>query len=348
MQQYKLSELVERFGGYLVGEDRYICGISSTDIATNEQITFLTDDKYKVHLQECRAGAIILAEKNMSLTSISKIITDNPYLYFSQVSTLFYPAKTLEIGVRKTAVIDPSTTIGSDAAILDNVVIGKNCCIGNNCQIYPNVVIGDNVVIGNNVKIYPNVTIYAKVKIGDSCTFHSGCVIGSDGFGYAKDNRKEYHKIPQVGGVIIGNKVEIGANTTIDCGAIEPTIIADGVIIDNLVQVGHNVKIGKHSAIAANVGIAGSTTIGNYCTLAGGAGINGHIDICDHAVVGGSSNILKSITKPDLYFGIYPAMPYKEWATSAVNLKNLSKLQQKVKDLEMIIKNLQERSTNDR
>lgn len=342
MQNYKLSDIVAKFGGRLDGNDCIVSGIASTDIATNSQITFITDDKYKHTLEGCMASAIILSDKHATYTDLPKIITENPYLYFSQVSNLFNPAKILVTEIKHTAIIDKSATIADNAAISDYVVIGKNTKIGKNCQIYSNVVIGDNVIIGDNIKLYPHVTIYDNVTIGNNCTIHSNSVIGSDGFGYAPDAKKEYHKIPQIGGVVIGNKVEIGANTTIDCGAMGPTIIEDGVIIDNLVQIAHNVKIGAHTAIAANVGIAGSTKIGKYCTLAGGVGITGHIEICDYAVVGGASNIGKSITKPDLYFGVYPAAPYKEWAKTAVNLKNLNQMLQRIKNLEEKIAKLTE------
>ena len=319
--QYKLSDIVAKFGGRLEGNDCIVSGIASTNLATLSQITFITDDKYKNDLHDCNAAAIILNEKHASSTNLPKIITDNPYLYFSFVSNLFNPAKQLPIDIKDTARIDKTSTIGDNSAISDYVVIGKNTKLGRNCQIYSNVVLGDNVVIGDNAKIYPNVTIYDNVTIGNDTTIHAGTVIGSDGFGYAPDAKKHYNKIPQIGGVIIGNKVEIGANTTIDCGAMEPTIIEDGVIIDNLVQIAHNVKIGAHSAIAANVGIAGSTKIGRHCTLAGGVGLTGHIELCDHTVIGGATNIGRSITTPDLYMGVYPAMPYKEYAKTAVQLK---------------------------
>lgn len=334
MQEYKLSDIVAKFGGVLLGNDCVISGIASTNLATSKQITFVTDDKYKNSLQNCNAAAIILHEKYSANTNIPKIVTDNPYLYFSLVSQLFNPPKQLPLGIKNSARIDQTAIIGDNCAISEYVIIGKNTKLGMNCQIYPHVVIGENVTLGNNVKIYPNVTIYDNVTIGNDTTLHAGSVIGSDGFGYAPDAKKHYNKIPQIGGVIIGNKVEIGANTAIDCGTMEPTIIEDGVIIDNLVQIAHNVKLGAHSAVAANVGVSGSTKIGKYCTLAGGVGITGHIEICDYTVIGGATNVGKSITKPDLYMGIYPAMPYKEWAKTAVNVKNLSTLQQRIKDLE--------------
>ena len=200
--------------------------------------------------------------------------------------------------------------------------------------LYPHVVIGDNVTIGSNIIIYPNVTIYANVSIGDDCILHSGAVIGSDGFGNALDEKKQWHKIPQIGGVRLGSRVEIGANTTIDCGTFMPTMIGNGVRIDNLVQIGHNVEIGDNTAIAACAGISGSTKIGKYCMIGGGAGFNGHIEIADHTVIGGGTNISKSITKPDFYASTYPFSTFKEWARNSVYIKRLDEIYKRLKKIE--------------
>ncbi|MFN7095149.1 MAG: UDP-3-O-(3-hydroxymyristoyl)glucosamine N-acyltransferase, partial [Burkholderiales bacterium] len=342
---YLLSEIVTKLGGQVVGEDILISGIAPTNLASPGWITFIADKKYKKDLASCRASAIILSEADateLAATSLamSKIICDNPYLYFSQVSRLFHPKKQLPLGIKATAILGDKTIMGNDCTVLDYVVIGSNSKIGNRCQIYPHVVIGDNVTIGDDVVIHANVTIYDNVTIGNQCEFHSGVIIGADGFGYAPDKHKHWHKIPQVGGVIIGDKVEVGANTTIDCGALGPTIIEDGVIIDNLVQIAHNVKIGAHTAIAATAAIAGSSTIGKFCTLAGGCAISGHVEICDHSVIGGMTGISKSITKPDLYMGAYPFSTYKDYAKNAVQLRKLSEMAQKLKSLEQQVKQL--------
>lgn len=338
---YKLSELVAKFGGRLVGEDISVNAIGPTDLAKANDITFLSDNKFKKLLATCQAGAIIIKEEDANDVSIPKIITDNPYFYFSQVSNLFNPRRKLALGIMPSAYIDQSAKIGSNPAISHNVVVGANSTIGENCQIFPNVVIGEDVHIGDNVTIYPNVTIYDKVTIGSDCVFHSGAAIGSDGFGNAKDAKMQYHRIPQIGGVIIGNKVEIGSNTTIDCGTFEPTIIEDGARVDNLVQIAHNVKIGAHTGIASQVGIAGNSVIGRHCMLAGNAGIADHVEICDYTVIGGSSNVGKNITKPGLYSCGMTAMEYKEWAKTYVHIRNLDKLNTKVKDLYAKIEKLE-------
>lgn len=338
--QYRLSELVAKFGGVLDGEDIVVSGIAPTNLAASGQITFITDAKYKKDLLNCQASAIILNSDNKDSTSLPKIISDNPYLYFSYVSNLFHPAKRLPQGVKASVKFGDNVVFGEGCSVADNVVIGNNVTLGKNSQIYPNVVLSDDVTLGDNVILYANVTIYSNVKIGHDSIIHSGVVLGADGFGYASDNNKHWHKIPQVGGVIIGNKVEIGANTTIDSGALEPTIIEDGVIIDNLVQIAHNVRIGAHSAIAGCVGIAGSTKVGKHCTLGGGSGLNGHIELCDYTVIGGATNMGRSTTTPGLYFGVYPATSYKEWAKSVVYLKNMGQMQQKIKELETKIEEL--------
>lgn len=344
--KYKLSEIVAKFGGELVGEDVEVSGISPTDIAKSGDLTFLSADKYKKDLDKCVASAIIIDPKSADLAPLPKIVIDNPYLYFAKVSRMFNPAKVLAKGIKSTVIKGNNVSIAEDAAISDYVVIGDNVTIGNNCQIYPHVTIGDNVVIGEGTILHSGVRINNQVTLGHSCVVYQNAVIGSDGFGYAPDHKKNWHKIPQVGGVIVGNNVEIGANTTIDCGALQPTIIEDGVIIDNLVQIAHNVTIGAHSAIAATVGIAGGTKIGKYCQLAGGSALSGHIEIADHTVVGGMTGISKSITKPGLYMGAYPFEEYREYAKNAVQIRKLNQMYKQIKDLENVVSQLKELKSN--
>jgi UDP-3-O-[3-hydroxymyristoyl] glucosamine N-acyltransferase len=338
--QYSLSQIITKLGGHLEGSDVIVSAIAPTDKAKAGELTFLTDKKYVKTIPNCQASAIIISNKDADSLSIniSKIITDNPYLYYSRAVGLFHPKPSLAVGIKDTVKIGKNSLIGKNAAICDNVVIGENSQIGDNCQIYPGVVIGDNVVIANDIIIYPNVVIYSNVKIGNNCSFHSGCTIGADGFGYAPDANRHWHKIPQVGGVEIGNNVEIGANTTVDSGALGPTIIEDGVKIDNLVQIAHNVRIGAHSAVAALAGIAGGTTIGRHCQIAGAAGVTGHVTIADYTVVGAASNISKDITVADIYSSGIPAYPYKEWAKIMVYMRNWSDTQDRIKKMEQALK----------
>ncbi len=331
---YKLSELIAKFGGILVGEDLSVSSIAPTDLAEVEQLTFLSDKKYLKDLGNCKASAIILDAEHADKVTIPKIITSNPYYYFSQVSNLFNPRRRLALGISPRASIDTSVVIANNPAIAANVVIGKNCRIGDNCQIFPNVVIGENVIIGNDVIIYQNVSLYDTVAIGNDCVIHAGAVIGSDGFGNAKDEHHHYQRIPQIGGVIIGNNVEIGANTTVDCGTFSPTCIADGVRIDNLVQIAHNCSIGAHTGIASKVGIAGNTQIGKHCMIAGNVGISDHISIADYTVIGGGSNVAKTITKAGLYSNGMSVMEYRDWAKVYIHLRNLEKTNAKIKSLQ--------------
>ncbi|MFN8769722.1 MAG: UDP-3-O-(3-hydroxymyristoyl)glucosamine N-acyltransferase [Neisseriaceae bacterium] len=336
----KLSELIERFGGKLVGEDITITGVAPTNLAKANEITFLTDAKYKKDLINSKASAIIVNEKAADSIDFSMIVTDNPYWFFSKVSQLFHPRRLVKPGIKSTVIIGENSQIGNNPSIADYVVIGENVIIGENCQIHPHVVIGDNVKIGDNITIYPNVTIYDNVTIGNSCVFHSGVVLGSDGFGNAPDKNRHWNRIPQIGGVQIGNNVDIGSNTTVDCGTFTPTIIEDGVVIDNLVQIAHNVVIGAHSGIAGCVGIAGSSKIGRHCQIGGGSGIGGHIQIADHTIIGAATGISKSITKPDLYSGSYPFSTLKDWAKNAVHVRNLHSIYERVKELENQIKQI--------
>lgn len=340
--QYSLSEIVSKFGGVVAGADVVISDIAPTNIAKAGELTFLTDKKYTKHIATCKASAIILSHKDAATLdlSIPQIISDDPYLYYSKVVTLFHPLSRLKIGIASTVKLGHNTLIGTNAAINDYVVIGENSQIGNNCQLYPGVVIGDSVIIGDNVIIYPNVVIYSKVKIGNNCSLHSGCIIGADGFGYAPDASRHWCKIPQVGGVEIGNEVEIGANTTVDRGALCPTIIEDGVKIDNLVQIAHNVKIGAHSAIAAAAGIGGGSTIGKHCQIAGASMVTGHVSIADYTIIGGASNVSKDIKVAGMYSSGIPAFLYKEWAKIVVYMRNWSATQEKIKKLEQSLDEL--------
>jgi UDP-3-O-[3-hydroxymyristoyl] glucosamine N-acyltransferase len=339
--KFLLSELIKKFGGELYGEDIEVSSISSIDLVKDGEITFLINSKYKKELVNTLASAVIISAKDMEGINIPKIVTNNPYWYFSKVSQLFNPRKLLSCGVKLNVVIGNNSKLGKNPNIADFVAIGENVQIGENCQIHPNVVIGDNVKIGDNITIFANVTIYDNVVIGNDCIIHSGVVIGSDGFGNAQDLDKKWSRIPQIGGVLIGNNVDIGANTTIDSGTFGPTIINDHVVIDNLVQIAHNVEIGSYTGIAACVGIAGSSKIGRYCMLGGGCGITGHITIADYTVIGAATGITKSINKPDLYFSVYPFSPLKEWAKNAVHIKSLNDMFQKIKNLEQKIKTME-------
>ncbi len=342
---YRLSELVRHFGGELKGEDIEISAIAPTNIAKQGEITFLSDLKYKKDLHKISASALILKKSDSDGITIPMILTDNPYLYFAKVSNLINPRRKLPKGISPNASIADTSLIGKGCAIGHNCVIEDNSTIGNNTQIFPNVYIGVDVHIGKDVIIYPNVTICDNVKIGNNCIIKASSTIGSDGFGNAKDENNKYYSIPHIGGVLIGDDVRIGSNTTIDAGTFEPTVIGNGVRIDNLVQIAHNVRVGDYTAIASLVGIAGNVTVGKFCMIGGKAGVGDHIQISDYTVIGGYTAVAKNILKPGAYFSTPPIMERKEWSRNYSKIRKLEEMANKIKALELEIESIKNKDS---
>jgi UDP-3-O-[3-hydroxymyristoyl] glucosamine N-acyltransferase len=335
---YILSEIVAQLGGRVLGD----AGVRISQIATLEnaqpdQISFLTNSKYRAQLASTRAGAVILGEADADATGLSRIISDNAYAYFARVSALLNPLPEAKPGIHPSAVIGAGAVIDTTASIAATTVIGEGVRIGAFSVVGAGCCIGANVVIGSHARLYPRVVIYHGCVIGDNLIAHSGAVIGSDGFGFAMDAGR-WIKIQQIGRVVIGNDVEIGANTTIDRGALDDTVIEDGVKLDNQIQVAHNVHIGAHTAIAGCVGIAGSTTIGRYCRIGGGAGISGHLQIADHVEIAAFTLIGKSIREAGSFTGAFPSAKTEDWRKNAVHLRHLDDLVQRVKTLEQELK----------
>lgn len=331
---FTLAQIAARLGGEVLGDS----GVEIHQIATLEradatQISFLTNSKYGAKLAQTRAGAVILGEADAQATELPRIIAKNPYAYFARVSALLNPAVKADSGIHPAAVIgkgaqiDPSACIGATAVIGAGAVIGAHCVIGEGCFV------GDNTVIGSGVRLYPRVVIYHGCVIGDNLIAHSGAVIGSDGFGFANEDGR-WIKIPQIGRVVIGRDVEIGANTTIDRGALDDTVIEDGVKLDNQIQIAHNVRIGAHTVIAGCVGIAGSTTIGKHCQIGGSAGILGHLQIADNVAISSFTLIGKSIREAGSYAAIYPFGKTEDWRKNAVHLRHLDEMAKRIKTLE--------------
>ena len=330
--EISLKEVLKITGGKLIGDENLkIKKISPIDKAEPGDITFLSNKKYIPYLKQTKASAIIL-DKEIKNLGIAQIVSENPYLAYAKLLTFFTKKDIKHTGVSPKAFVDESSIIPENVTVYPGAYIGKNVKIDENTIIYPNVVIGDNCKIGKNCIIYANVSIYHNTIIGDNVIIHAGTVIGSDGFGYAKDGEK-YFKIPQIGNVIIEDDVEIGANCTIDRGAIESTKIGKGVKIDNLVQIAHNVEIGENSVIVAQVGISGSTKIGKKVVLAGQVGIAGHIKIGDNVMVGAKSGIGRSLRDGSIVSGI-PVIDHKKWLKWAVSYEKLPELIKKVKELE--------------
>lgn len=341
-QNYLLSQLVDLFGGELRGCDVAISAVAPLESASAGQISFLSNAKYRKQLASTSASAVIVGQDVAGATELPHIVCADPYLYFAKVSTLLNPPASHEPGVDAAAVVANDVQVAPSATVMANATIGSRARIGARCVIHPGVVIGADVVIGDDTRIYPNVTIYAGCIVGERCIVHAGAVIGADGFGLAW-NRDAWLKIPQTGRVVIGNDVEIGANTTIDRGALDDTVIEDGAKLDNQIQIAHNCRIGKHTAIAGCVGMAGSTRIGAYCTVGGAAMFVGHIDIADKVHIAGGTLVSKSVAKPGAYAGNYPFSSRDDWLQNAVHIRNLNKLADRIRQLE---KKLAEREGN--
>jgi UDP-3-O-[3-hydroxymyristoyl] glucosamine N-acyltransferase len=343
---YDIATLVN---GEVLGDGSIkINRISPLDTATSQDISFLSNRKFEKQLNTTKAGCVLLSkyDKNNLLTTTA-ILCDDPYLAFALTAQALDSTPIQLCEISKKSSIHHSVQLGNEAKIAAGVVINEGCVIGDNVSIGANVSIGNDCVIGSNTKLFANVSIYHQTMIGDDCIFHSGAVIGSDGFGYANDSG-QWIKIPQTGKVVIGNKVEVGANSTIDRGALNNTIIEDGVKIDNLCHIAHNVEIGQNTAMAAMSGIAGSTKIGSSCTLSGCTAIIGHLTIAagTHFTVG--TIVSKSNDKAGVFSsGTGAAQDNKSWRKSAARFKQLDGMAKKIRDLEKMIKSLKSGSDNE-
>ena len=333
-----LIQLAQSIGAELrlVGtdtQDTPIRGLSTLVKAGKGQLSFLSNKKYRNQLQSTTAQAVILHPDELPHCNCSALVMLDPYVGFAKAAQLLDTTP------------EPAHQISPHAVISENVKLGKEVKIGANAVIESGVILGDNVIVGAgcfvgknaqlgaNTKLWANVTIYHDVIIGTDCLVQANTVIGSDGFGYANEQGK-WIKIPQLGSVVIGNRVEVGASTTIDRGALDNTILADGVIIDNQCQIAHNVEIGENTAMAGCSVIAGSTVIGKNCSIAGLVGINGHINICDNVVLTGMSMVTKSISQPGVYSSGIPAEANRDWRKNMVALRNITSLNQRIKTLE--------------
>ncbi len=332
---YRLADIVARFGGRILGDAEvrvdHVAPLDSSAHAGH--IAFLGNSKYSSQLAATRAAAVILREADAGATSLPRIVCDSPYAYFAKVSALFNPLPQPRPGIHPSAVVGDGARIDATAYIGAHVTIGPRAVIGAGSIIMEGCCIGADTVIGANARLYPRVVIYHNCVIGDNLIAHSGAVIGSDGFSFAMEGTG-WLKFPQIGRVVIGKNVEIGANTAIDRGALEDTVIEDDVKLDNLVHIAHNVRIGAHTAIAGCVGIAGSTTVGKYCLIGGATALSGHIHIADRVEILGFSMVTKSIREAGAYAGGYPAGKHADWLRNAVHLRHLDELNDKVKQLQ--------------
>ena len=337
IQTYTLGELADAIGADIRGNaDCEIRGVASITQAKAGDITFLTSAKYRKYLSTTAASAILLGESFLTECHANVLVMSNPELGMVKLLELLVPKTVPTANVHPTAVlgkqchIDPSVSIGAYVVIGDRVVIGAGSVIE------AGTILGDAVTLGAECHLYSRVTIYSRSVLGDRVFIHSGAVIGADGFGLAQNERKHWIKIPQIGRVVIGHDVEIGANTTIDRGAIEDTVIGNGVKMDNQIMIGHNVHIGDHTVIAGCAGIAGSTHIGRHCMIGAAACFNGHLEIADHVMITGMAMVQKSLTTPGVYSSGTGIQTNREWHKSAIRFWQLDELAKRLKRLERL------------
>ena len=321
----KLSQIAELIDAELIGDGELVIkGINSLDSAKAGQITYIASKKHQNSLSQSQASAVILSTELSTFCPTNALVVLNPYLAFAKLTHHFKQYTSVCYADALTT-IDSSTVI-NNAKISAGCYVGKNVSIGENTIIGPNCVIEDNVQIGANSHLFANIVIHKGCQLGHSCVISSGVVIGSEGFGNARDGDKSWQTIAHVGNVVIGDNVTIGANTTIDRGTIDDTEIHNGVRLDNLIHIAHNVIIGENTAIAAKTGIAGSTTLGKRCMIGGMVGIVGHVTITDDVIVNATSTVDKNITKAGMYTGFFPLMTHKGWKKVGMWLLKLDKI----------------------
>jgi UDP-3-O-[3-hydroxymyristoyl] glucosamine N-acyltransferase len=339
----RLGELVERLGGQLMGDPNIeIFGIAPLDGANGSHITFLANPKLRAQAAQTQAAALILSAADSAVIGTkykgARIITDNPYAYFARGAQFFAALQAIPVkpGIHSSAVVDSDAQVAATAYIGPHVTIEADAVIADQCVIEAGCFIGRGARIGAGTHFFARVTFHAECEIGRSGVIHSGAVIGADGFGFANE-AGAWIKIPQTGRVVIGDDVEIGANTTIDRGALADTIIEDGVKLDNQIQIAHNCHIGAHTAMAGCVGVAGSAKIGKYCTFGGAAMVLGHLTIADHVHISSGSMVSRSILEPGQYTGFYPLAKNADWEKSAAIVRNLASMREKIRELEKTI-----------
>lgn len=343
--EFSATQIAAFLSGTIEGNpDVKVYNVAKIEEGTPGMLSFLANPKYSQYLYTTQSS-IVLINNDFELqdkVSATLIRVPDAYDAFAQLLSLYQQFMQSKSGVSSLSFISKDATYGEDVYIGEFAFIGERAKIGNRVKIYPQVYIGDDVVIGDDTVIYAGAKLYAQSVVGQSCILHSGCVIGADGFGFAPQEDGTYKKIPQIGNVVLGNNVEIGANTCIDCATMGSTRINDGVKLDNLIQIAHNVELGKNTAIAAQTGVSGSTKIGSNCVIAGQVGFVGHIHIADGTKIGAQSGILGNVKKNGEEIMGSPAMPLKDYLRMSVYTKNIEKLVKRVEALEKQLKEKQQ------
>jgi len=331
---YRLGEIVAQLGGELVGDP----GVEIRRIATLEtagpgELSFLSHSRYRPTLRHTRASAVILARRERDATTLPRILCDDPYVYYARAAQLLNTEDRPDPGVHPRAVVEAGAQVAASATVGPGCYIGPRAKLEDRVIIEAACTIGADARIGEDSRLHPSVTVYPRCVIGKRALIHAGVVIGADGFGIAPEAGR-WIKIPQTGRVIIGDDVEIGANTTIDRGALDDTVIEDGVKLDNHIQIGHNVRVGAHTVMAGCVAVAGSTRIGRHCAIGGAARIIGHVNIADHVTISAATVVLRPIPRAGVYSGALPSAPSREWAKTVAHLRSLDGLVKRIRELE--------------
>lgn len=331
---YTLGDLAERLGAELLGDaSQRVFGLATLQDAGPGQLSFLANAQYRRYLTTTRAGAVLLTAKDAEGFAGTALVVSNPYLAYARLSHLFEVRIQAPVGVHPSAIIDPSAEIDPTARIAAQVVIEADAWIGPNVEIGPQSVVGARSRIGADGRLAARVTLCHDVVIGQRVVIQPGAVIGGEGFGFANE-QGAWEKIAQLGGVTIGDDVEIGANTTIDRGAISDTVIGNGVKLDNQIMIAHNVQIGDNTAMAGCSGISGSTKIGRNCMIAGGVGLVGHIEVCDNVFITGMTMVTRSITEPGSYSSGTAMQTAAEWRKSAARIRQLDDMARRLQQVE--------------
>lgn len=332
-----LGELAARFGGEVHGDAGCVLRrVASLERAQEGDVSFLSNPRFRRHLAGTRASAVILERSMLADCPVNALVSPDPYVTYAHVAGLLHPPAPAAPGVHASAVLGEDCALGEGVSIGPHVTLGRGVRLGRGVIVGAGCTIGDDVEIGDGGRLAPNVTVHGGVRIGLRALIHSGAVIGGEGFGFANE-RGVWIKIPQVGGVVIGDDVEIGSNTTVDRGALGDTVIEDGVKLDNQVQIAHNVRIGAHTAIAGCTGVAGSTSIGRRCAIGGGVGISGHLEIVDDVQVTGTTFVSQSIREKGVYSSGTPFEPVAAWRRNFVRMRQLDDMARRLHELEQAL-----------
>lgn len=329
-----LGDLAVRFGCELHGDPGTVIErVASLSQAGPGEIGFVVNPRWRDELVATGASAVILNDQLLPDCRVAALVTRHPHAVFARVAQQLHPLAPANPGRHPSAVVESGADVDSSADIQALAFVGAGARIGPRVVVGPGAVIGAGAVLGEDTRVLSRAVVCHGVRLGPRCIIHPGAVLGGDGFGHANE-RGSWVRVPQIGGLLLGADVEIGCNTTVDRGALGDTVIEDGVKIDNLVQIGHNCRIGAHSAIAGKAGLAGSSVVGKRCQLAGDAGITGHVTLCDDVIVAARATITVDINKPGVYSGLIPAEPTQDWRRLVAEFRNLGKLRQRVRELE--------------